>query len=72
VQTVTAIAAGVMISRAGLDMTLVPYKGGVQALGDLLAGHVDMYFGNASAMLPHLHSGKRTFRRQQMLAISIG
>jgi tripartite-type tricarboxylate transporter receptor subunit TctC len=58
VQTVTAIAAGVLITRAGLDMTLVPYKGGVQALGDLLAGHVDMYFGNASEMLPHLHSGK--------------
>src|SRR5262249_36940817 len=26
-QTVTAIAAGVLIARAGLDMTLVPYKG---------------------------------------------
>ncbi len=58
VQTVTAIAAGVLIARSGLSMTLVPYKGGVQALGDLLAGHVDMYFGNASEMLPHLNSGK--------------
>ena len=43
IQTVTAIAAGVLKARAGLDMTLVPYKGGVQAVGDLLAGHVDMY-----------------------------
>jgi tripartite-type tricarboxylate transporter receptor subunit TctC len=58
VQTVTAIAAGVLKARAGLDMTLVPYKGGVQAVGDLLAGHVDMYFGNASEMLPYLDSGK--------------
>ena len=58
VQTVTAIAAGVLKARAGLDMTLVPYKGGVQAVGDLIAGHVDMYFGNASEMLPHLDSGK--------------
>ena len=58
IQTVTAIAAGVLIARTGLDMTLVPYKGGVQAVGDLLAGHVDMYFGNASEMLPHLSSGK--------------
>jgi tripartite-type tricarboxylate transporter receptor subunit TctC len=57
-QTVTAIAAGVLKARAGLDMTLVPYKGGVQAVGDLLAGHVDMYFGNASEMLPYLNSGK--------------
>jgi tripartite-type tricarboxylate transporter receptor subunit TctC len=58
IQTVTAIAAGVLKARAGLDMTLVPYKGGVQAVGDLIAGHVDMYFGNASEMLPHLDSGK--------------
>jgi hypothetical protein len=36
----------------------VPYKGGVQAVADLLAGHVDMYFGNASEMLPHLTSGR--------------
>jgi len=58
IQTVTSIAAGVLKARVGLDMTLVPYKGGVQAVGDLLAGHVDMYFGNASEMLPHLTSNK--------------
>jgi tripartite-type tricarboxylate transporter receptor subunit TctC len=58
VQTVTTIAAGVLIARSGLTMTLVPYKGGIQAVGDLIAGHVDMYFGNASEMLPHLNSGK--------------
>ncbi len=58
VQTVPAIAGGVLKARAGLEMTLVPYKGGVQAVGDLLAGHVDMYFGNASEMLPYLDSGK--------------
>ena len=65
VQTVTAIAAGVLLARAGLDMTLVPYKGGVQAIGDLLAGHVDMYFGNASEMLPHLHG-----ERVRLLAVA--
>ncbi len=47
-----------LIARSGLNMTLVPYKGGVQAVADLLAGHVDMYFGNASEMLPHLHSDR--------------
>jgi tripartite-type tricarboxylate transporter receptor subunit TctC len=59
IQTVTAIAAGVLIARTGLEMTLVPYKGGVQAVGDLLAGHVDMYFGNASEMLPQPRVGFR-------------
>jgi tripartite-type tricarboxylate transporter receptor subunit TctC len=58
VQTVTTIAAGVLLAKAELQMTLVPYKGGVQAVADLLAGHVDMYFGNASEMLPHLGGGK--------------
>jgi carbonic anhydrase len=32
IQTVTSIAAGVLKARARLDMTLVPYKGGVQAV----------------------------------------
>jgi tripartite-type tricarboxylate transporter receptor subunit TctC len=45
------------VVRAGLDMVLVPYKGGVQAVADLVAGHVDMYFGNASEMLPHFAGG---------------
>src|SRR5882757_2925671 len=65
IQTVTSIAAGVLKARAGLDMILVPYKGGVQAVGDLLAGHVDMYFGNASEMLPHLVS-----ERVRLLAVA--
>jgi tripartite-type tricarboxylate transporter receptor subunit TctC len=29
----------------------------VQAVADLVAGQVDMYFGNASEMLPHFGSG---------------
>jgi tripartite-type tricarboxylate transporter receptor subunit TctC len=64
-QTVTAIAAGVLNARAGLEMTLVPYKGGVQAVADLVAGHVDAYFGNASEMLPHLSS-----ERVRLLAVA--
>jgi tripartite-type tricarboxylate transporter receptor subunit TctC len=64
-QTVTAIAAGVLNARAGLEMTLVPYKGGIQAVADLVAGHVDVYFGNASEMLPHLSS-----ERVRLLAVA--
>jgi tripartite-type tricarboxylate transporter receptor subunit TctC len=64
-QTVTAIAAGVLNARAGLELTLVPYKGGVQAVADLVAGHVDVYFGNASEMLPHLGS-----ERVRLLAVA--
>ena len=65
IQTVTSIAAGVLKARARLDMTLVPYKGGVQAVADLLAGHVDMYFGNASEMPaqpPFIERSRSTWR----------
>ena len=70
VQTVTAIAAGVLNARAGLEMTLVPYKGGVQAVADLLAGHVDMYFGNASEMLPHSTAARSSCSRSRRRSAS--
>jgi tripartite-type tricarboxylate transporter receptor subunit TctC len=43
--------------RAGLDMIHVPYRGGAQMVTDLMAGHVDMYLGNASEILPQASSG---------------
>jgi tripartite-type tricarboxylate transporter receptor subunit TctC len=57
-QTVTAIVAGMLVKKANLDMTFVSYKGGPQAVTDLLGGHIDMYFGNASEMLPFKEGGK--------------
>ena len=39
-------------------MVHVPYKGGPPALTDLLAGQVQMYFGNASELVPHKASDK--------------
>lgn len=44
--------------RAGVDLVHVPYRGGAPALGDLLAGQVDLLFASVASALPHLRAGK--------------
>jgi len=56
--TITQLTAALFLSRAGLQMTHVPYKGGAQASADLIAGQVHMYFGNPAELLPHAAGGK--------------
>lgn len=43
--------------KAGVNLTHVPYKGDAPALTDLLAGRVDMMFGNIGAAAQHIRSG---------------
>jgi tripartite-type tricarboxylate transporter receptor subunit TctC len=45
-------------SLAGMKMTHVPYKGGGQAIIDLVGGHVQVMFSGFSAAMPHIKSGK--------------
>jgi tripartite-type tricarboxylate transporter receptor subunit TctC len=56
--TTTHLTAALFLARAGLQMTHVPYKGGAQAVADLVGGQVQMYFGNASELMQHSRSGK--------------
>jgi tripartite-type tricarboxylate transporter receptor subunit TctC len=50
---------GAMFAKAaGIDIVHVPYKGGGIALIDLLAGHVEMFFNPAPAMLTFIQSNK--------------
>jgi tripartite-type tricarboxylate transporter receptor subunit TctC len=42
----------------GMKMTHVPYKGGGQAIIDLLGGHVQVMFSGFTAAMPHIKSGK--------------
>lgn len=56
--TVSHLSMALFLSRAKLDMVHVTYKGGAPALGDVLAGHVPVYFANVAEVIPHLKSGK--------------
>jgi tripartite-type tricarboxylate transporter receptor subunit TctC len=42
----------------GTEMRHIPYKGSVPALGDVVAGHVPMMFGDIIASLPLIREGK--------------
>jgi tripartite-type tricarboxylate transporter receptor subunit TctC len=57
-QNLSHLAPALLMARAGIDMVMVPAKGGPQAVSDLMSGQVDMYFGNASELLPHAHSDR--------------
>ncbi len=42
----------------GTEMTHVPYRGGGPALQDVVAGHVPIYFGDVSTVMPIARAGK--------------
>jgi tripartite-type tricarboxylate transporter receptor subunit TctC len=44
--------------RADIKMTHSPYKGGGNALVDLIANQVDLYFAATASALPHVRTGK--------------
>jgi len=43
---------------AGIQLNHIPYKGGVPALNDVIAGQLEMVAVNALEALPHVKSGK--------------
>ncbi len=61
----THLSAEFFKSQAKIDLVHVPYKGGGQALIDLIAGHVTMYFSSVPGALPHVRA-----RRLRGLAVT--
>jgi tripartite-type tricarboxylate transporter receptor subunit TctC len=45
-------------SMAGVDILIVPYKGGGPAITDLIGGQVKVFFNSANAFLPLMKAGR--------------
>jgi tripartite-type tricarboxylate transporter receptor subunit TctC len=52
------LAGALFTSITKTQMTHIPYKGSGQAIGDLLAGQVNMNFDTMPPVLPHIQAGK--------------
>jgi tripartite-type tricarboxylate transporter receptor subunit TctC len=52
------LTAELFKQKTGARMVHVPYKGDAPAMADLLAGHVQIMFGNVAQATAHLRSGK--------------
>lgn len=57
-QNISHLAPVLLFKRAGIDLVMVPAKSEPQAISDLISGQVDLYFGNSSALLPHINNDK--------------
>ncbi len=58
VNNISQLGPLLLFKRAGVQVTMVPQRGEPQAISDLMAGEVDLYFGNASVLLQHAQSDK--------------
>jgi tripartite-type tricarboxylate transporter receptor subunit TctC len=52
------LAGEIFKTMAGVKMVHVPYRGASPALVDVVAGHIEVYFGAMVSTLPHAKSGR--------------
>lgn len=52
------LAGELFKTMSGVKMIHVPYKGASPAINDVIAGHIEVYFGAFVSVLPHVKSGK--------------
>ena len=55
-QNLTHFSTVRLFARTGVDLVMVPARSEPQAVSDLLGGIADVYFGNASAVLPLINN----------------
>ena len=53
-----ALLGEMFVSATGINVTRVSYKGGAQAIGDMLGGHIHMSFGTTATALPLIRDGR--------------
>lgn len=53
-----AVAAGIFFKMAGVKMIAVPYKGGGQAVVDLVSGHVPVAVLGSAPLMPQVSAGR--------------
>lgn len=58
--TITHLLSALFLSRAGIEATHVPFRGGGQALTSLLGGQIDMYFSPVGNVVPYVNTSKIT------------
>ena len=52
------LSAEMFKSLAGIDIVHVPYKGGANAMTDVMSGQLSLMFTNMLGAMPHIRSGK--------------
>ena len=57
-QNISQLAPALLFARAGVNIVMVPARSEPEAISDLLAGNVDLYFGNSSSLLPYRDNDK--------------
>jgi tripartite-type tricarboxylate transporter receptor subunit TctC len=55
--TATHLSAERFRASAGFDALHVPFKGGPEAINEVIAGRVDFFFGPVGIVLPHVRGG---------------
>jgi tripartite-type tricarboxylate transporter receptor subunit TctC len=56
--SVAHLAGALLAARAGFAAVHIPFRGSGQVTAALLGGQIDMFFGNASDLVPQAESGK--------------
>ncbi len=56
--TATHLSAERFLASAGVLVVHVPFKGGAEAMSEVMAGRVDFFFGPVALVLPQVRDGK--------------
>jgi tripartite-type tricarboxylate transporter receptor subunit TctC len=58
VGSATHLSAERFRRSAGVDAVHIPFKGGAEAMTEVIAGRIDFFFGPVGLVLPHIREGK--------------